>query len=315
MASTISAGLTTTTALVYTADTSGVLQLQTNGTTTAVTIDTNQNVGIGVTPSAWGIGHALQISGSTGFLGFSGVNGNTVTNSYYDGSNYKYIANGYAELYAQSAGQHQWYVAPSGSAGGSISAFLSSPQMTLDNSGNLLVGTTSALGNGPTFSSVGNSNNIINLNNTGGNYTTLAFYDRGTYKSQIYYQVSNSNFYVQNGASGGVYLATNATSWTAVSDERLKENLVPIENALTKVNGLRAVIGNYTSDENKKPTPFLIAQDVQAVFPQAVSTTQIKSDETNTEYLGLQYTEMIPLLVASIKELSAKVTALEAKVA
>ena len=53
MASTISAGTTTTTALVYSADTSGVLQLQTNGGTTAVTIDTNQNVGVGVTPSAW----------------------------------------------------------------------------------------------------------------------------------------------------------------------------------------------------------------------------------------------------------------------
>ena len=79
------AGTTLTTALVQTADTSGVLQLQTNGTTTAltldtsqnatfagkvasasslqlatngtttaVTIDTNQNFGVGVTPSAWG---------------------------------------------------------------------------------------------------------------------------------------------------------------------------------------------------------------------------------------------------------------------
>ena len=43
MASTISAGTTTTTALVYSADTSGVLQLQTNGGTTAVTLDTSQN--------------------------------------------------------------------------------------------------------------------------------------------------------------------------------------------------------------------------------------------------------------------------------
>ena len=42
--SSISSGTTLTTALVQTADTSGVLQLQTNGTTTAVTIDTNQNV-------------------------------------------------------------------------------------------------------------------------------------------------------------------------------------------------------------------------------------------------------------------------------
>ena len=49
MASTISAGTTTTTALSYSADTSGVLQLQTNGGTTAVTIDTNQNVLVGTT--------------------------------------------------------------------------------------------------------------------------------------------------------------------------------------------------------------------------------------------------------------------------
>ena len=44
--SSISSGTTRTTALVQTADTSGVLQLQTNGTTTAVTIDTNQNFGL-----------------------------------------------------------------------------------------------------------------------------------------------------------------------------------------------------------------------------------------------------------------------------
>ena len=43
MASTISAGTTTTTALSYSADTSGVLQLQTNGGTTALTLDTSQN--------------------------------------------------------------------------------------------------------------------------------------------------------------------------------------------------------------------------------------------------------------------------------
>ena len=43
----ISAGTTTTTGLIYTSDTTGNLVLQTNGTTTAVTIDTSQNVGVG----------------------------------------------------------------------------------------------------------------------------------------------------------------------------------------------------------------------------------------------------------------------------
>jgi len=47
MASIISAGTTSGTSLNLSADTSGVLQLATNGTTTAITIDTSQNVGIG----------------------------------------------------------------------------------------------------------------------------------------------------------------------------------------------------------------------------------------------------------------------------
>jgi len=83
MASTISAGTTTTTALVYTADTSGVLQLQTNGTTTAVTIDTSQRVGIGTSsPST-----ALTINGALSSIGASSLYGiyRRDTNAYVGG--------------------------------------------------------------------------------------------------------------------------------------------------------------------------------------------------------------------------------------
>ena len=53
----------TSTGFIATSDTSGVLQLQTAGTT-AVTVDASQNVGLGVTPSAWGSGRkAIQIGG------------------------------------------------------------------------------------------------------------------------------------------------------------------------------------------------------------------------------------------------------------
>ena len=106
--------------------------------------------------------------------------------------------------------------------------------------------------------------------------------------------------------ANGVYLSHNGTSWNAISDERFKENLVPISDAITKVNSLRAVTGNLISDEDKKSRAFLIAQDVQKVLPEAV-------DETNPNQLGLAYTDVIPLLVAAITELNAKVTALEAK--
>jgi acetyltransferase-like isoleucine patch superfamily enzyme len=59
MASIISAGTTSGTSLNLSADTSGVLQLATNGTTTAVTIDTSQNVGIGTASP----GAKLEVAG------------------------------------------------------------------------------------------------------------------------------------------------------------------------------------------------------------------------------------------------------------
>lgn len=108
--------------------------------------------------------------------------------------------------------------------------------------------------------------------------------------------------------SGGVYLSGGgATSWTAVSDEREKNILENIADALSKVNSLRAVIGAYKSDAESTRKAFLIAQDVQAVLPEAVS-------ETNG-VLGLAYTDTIPLLVAALKELSAKNDTLEARLA
>jgi hypothetical protein len=73
MASIISAGTTSGTALNMAGDTSGVLQLATNGSTTALTIDTSQNVGIGITsPSA-----NLHISKAGGVIVKLGTSLNT----------------------------------------------------------------------------------------------------------------------------------------------------------------------------------------------------------------------------------------------
>jgi hypothetical protein len=124
--------------------------------------------------------------------------------------------------------------------------------------------------------------------------------------SSTFLQCKNAGF------GGGVYLnGSGATSWTSASDERLKENLVEITDAASKVSTLRAVIGNYTWDEEKTRRPFLIAQDVQAVLPEAVSTSP---SETLGEELGVSYTEVIPLLVAAIKEQQAIITDLKARI-
>ena len=115
---------------------------------------------------------------------------------------------------------------------------------------------------------------------------------------------TDTNFYIGSGSStigqNGVYLTSAGNSWNAVSDERQKNIIETIENGLEKVSTLRAVIGSYKHDPKEIRRPFLIAQDVQAVLPEAVN---IQDEETGI--LGMSYTDVIPLLVASIKELKA----------
>jgi hypothetical protein len=122
---------------------------------------------------------------------------------------------------------------------------------------------------------------------------------------------NNGNTSVFSGdGSAGVVLSTNATSWSTFSDERIKDIIEPITDAANKVATLRTVIGKYKTDEEGVRRIFLIAQDVQAVLPEAV---KVSEDEIGT--LNLSYTEVIPLLVAAIKEQSALITQLQADVA
>ena len=99
---------------------------------------------------------------------------------------------------------------------------------------------------------------------------------------------------------------------TTVSDERLKENIQPIEDALSKVSQLNGVTFTYKADG--KESAGLIAQDVEKVLPSAISEKQLplKIDD-GVEYKVLQYDQTIGLLVEAIKELTAKVEELENK--
>lgn len=90
------------------------------------------------------------------------------------------------------------------------------------------------------------------------------------------------------------------------SDSRLKENVETIENGLDKITALRPVtfdwIGGTTGGRG------FIAQEVQAVIPEMIGTY----DNGGETYYNLGTSELIPLLVAAIKELKARVEALEA---
>ncbi len=114
-----------------------------------LTLDSSGNLGLGVTPSAWGSSRrALQVGLSSVFAGspteasFADLSANSFVSS--ATGNFAYINTGAASLFRQINGAFEWRTAPSGTAGNAISF---TQAMTLDASGNLLVGKTyTALG-------------------------------------------------------------------------------------------------------------------------------------------------------------------------
>jgi hypothetical protein len=89
--------------------------------TQAMTLDTSGNLGIGVTPSAWGGSYkVIQFGGNSVIAGNDVV---LASNTYNNGTNWVYSTNNYATRYEPNfgaGGVHAWFVAPSGTAGNAI---------------------------------------------------------------------------------------------------------------------------------------------------------------------------------------------------
>jgi hypothetical protein len=123
-----------------------------NTSGTLLTIDNGGNVGVGVTPSAWGSNSkALQVGGGTASVSSTGA-GSTASRfahgAYFDNTNWLYQYTGvgpalYQVTGANAGSTHAWYTSAGGTAGNTITDF-ASPKMTLDASGNLLVGLATA---------------------------------------------------------------------------------------------------------------------------------------------------------------------------
>jgi len=110
-----------------------------------MTIDSSGNLGLGVAPSAWSSASrpALQLTNGAALFSRSAATALS-QNLFYNSSDASaYIANGYATLYYQTSGQHQWYTAPSNSSGAGATPISFTQAMTLDASGNLGIGTSS----------------------------------------------------------------------------------------------------------------------------------------------------------------------------
>ena len=176
--------------------------------------------------------------------------------------------------------------------------------MVLDGSSSigygLGIGTTSPNGRVHIVDAVNRTEATAQFSIGGSGYVAEHFLDATAYKikhnsgSRAIQVIANTN---------GVELAAGATAWAAISDEREKDIIEPISNALMKLADIRTVIGKYKTDPEDTRRSFLIAQDIQAVLPEAVS----ESDGV----LSLRYAEVIPLLLAAVKELTTRVAVLE----
>ena len=114
--------------------------------------------------------------------------------------------------------------------------------------------------------------------------------------------------------------ATLTGTLTDGSDVRLKTDVVGITSALSKVNQMRGVEYKLSSAaldncgmrdrEDGLKNLGVIADEIESILPQVVESDAIKGLD-GTDYKGVSYSRIVPLLIEAIKELSAKVTALE----
>lgn len=267
--------------------------LATNGAT-AVTVDASQNVGIGTSSPSQklDVANAMQIS-------FGGSN----TYCYFQSTNNYVGRNTSGDMWLNTANAQNISFGVGGTE-----------KMRLDSSGNLLLGYGGA---SPTSATAPQG---LSLASPASTALQIYMFKLTQVEAHIGFKSStDTNFYVGTSGGGGpggigaygLYQVNTSTAWTAVSDERFKTELQPIENALSKIDNVRAVTGRYTYDEENGVTrrrSFLIAQDFVNALPEAVDTQ-------DPEKLGLSYSDTIPLLFAAIKELNAKVEAQAATIA
>ena len=119
--------------------------------------------------------------------------------------------------------------------------------------------------------------------------------------------------------SGGLYMSAGATSWTSLSDRRVKDNIQTIEDGYDTINKMRPVEYRYKNSLFKKSFGF-IAQEILEIKPE-LENISYTDDEKFIPFLDddkkvLSYDNefIIPNLVSAIKTLIQKVEVLEAKV-
>jgi hypothetical protein len=230
----------------------------------AITVDSSNRVGIGVTPSAWRSGDVvIDLGATTSLVNAQGLNTRIYTNAFVSSSVVNtYKTTNFATYYDQGSGQHRWFNAPSGTAGNAISF---TQAMTLDASGRLGIGATSMTyalqvndvsgGNMFRFAS---GSTVLDYFVSGGNPSfgtasnnDLRFRTNDTERLRIF---SNGNVFIGPSASdAGFRLDVNGTFrstalWTTAGGVTQWGNAGTAYGGLTWDTGYAAIYGTGGND-------------------------------------------------------------------
>jgi hypothetical protein len=190
---------------------------------------------------------------------------------------------------------------------------------TAPSSGTLLIGTSAG---GYSSATLTGTANRVTVTNSSGGITLSAPQDIATSSNPQFGSLGIGT--AASGTAGEIRATNQITSY--YSDERLKEDIVEITDALEKVMALRGVTYKPNSiaeslGYKKQNEVGVIAQDVEKVLPEAVKpapfdimlfeNTEISRSGQN--YKTVQYEKLVPLLIEAIKELNKEVQQLKGK--
>ena len=253
--------------------------------TTALTVDASQNVGIGT-------------SSPTGFSGYTSLDINNATNgalidlSQGDSMKGRLIATA-SSMAIETASSVPIIFQPTGSEA-----------IRIDSSGNLLLNTTSSTGHKMTVVADASAGAIDAVGSPTNGYYAFRVDMPSTNTYGVLFRNNGNNV-------GDIRVNSSSTSYNTSSDHRLKENVTADWDATTRLKQLNPVRFNFIADADTTVDGFL-AHEVQSVVPEAISGTHNEVDaDGNPVYQGIDQSKLVPLLVKTIQELEARITALE----
>ena len=123
--------------------------------------------------------------------------------------------------------------------------------------------------------------------------------------------VEHAEFINPNGVVGSISTNASATAYNTSSDYRLKENIEPVTDGITRLQKLKPSRFNFIADPDTTFDGF-IAHEAQAVVPECVTGEKdAVDDDGNPKHQGIDQSKLVPLLTAALQEAIAKIETLE----